>query len=419
MENTKDSILCIGYQEKYLNEIINVSKDKNIIVIEEPTLIKKETIPKIIVVPGEYQQSSQAVSIAKELNKKHRIIGVVPIREYAVPVTNDIANSLNLPRIGYKASRCFRDKMILRETLGEMSLSTFSQPRFKKIRNVQELEEFFEKFGPCVIKPSSKQSTVGVFKISSKKSITYYYNKSLKSTEPGRVANDRKLRWESHAEELISGQEYSTEVFVQNRNIVFYNSTKKITHDGPCPYEIGHILPLSLLNSKANDILNKSIRELVKLLDVENGIIHAEWMVNNNNQPYLIEAAGRAPGGFITDLISNAYNINFFKVLIEVLTNQKIDSFSKIPIKINSMRWLNPKNGKVVKVSNLQENFLNIPELKLLSGEITTKVGDAVTLENNQTRVDYFLCESQPSDKIEEQLDVLSNSLLITEDSKR
>lgn len=126
----KETLLCIGYHDKYINHLLHIQKKYKIIVIEEPTLIPKNFHKDIQIYSGKYQQNDDAIEIAQSINNQTNtnITSVIPLREYGVPCTNDIADILNLPKLGKLASRCFRNKIMLRNTLYEKELHYINQP---------------------------------------------------------------------------------------------------------------------------------------------------------------------------------------------------------------------------------------------------------------------------------------------------
>ncbi|MFV0576662.1 MAG: acetyl-CoA carboxylase biotin carboxylase subunit family protein [Vibrio sp.] len=405
-------ILCVGYQKTYIDEIMKVLKlDEQLLIIEEETLLNddlKESSIKYIT--GEYQQSYQAIDVVHSISDIYNFIAVVPIREYAVPVAYRIAQSLGLAGVGEVASVCLRDKFHLRNTIQQLTPHHFIQPIYRRIISLEELEAFYEEVGPCVIKPSAKQSTVGVFVIKEQSEIQKHYKASLDSNEPGRIVNDRVLTWEYHAESFLHGNEYSTELFIQHGTVKFYNGTQKKTHPGPCPFEIGHALPLSRIEPLINEKLHKAAIEFVALLSVENAIIHAEWIVSDNGTVGLVEAAARAPGCFITDLISNTYKFNFFRVWLDILAGTDNLIINNTPSVISAMRWISPPNGVVSKLHPFSENTQQ-SGFDLLSSEVTVKVGDSILLKNNQTRVGYLIAEMSNITSLAS-LDSLSDSII-------
>jgi len=405
-------VLCVGYQKSYIDEIASILKsDEQLLIIEEETLVNDDLKKSgIKYYTGEYQQSHGAANIIKDIGSCCNIAAVVPIREYAVPTAYRISQMLSLAGVGETASACLRDKFRLRNTIDQLAPSHFIQPTYRRITSLQELEAFYEEVGPCVIKPSTKQSTVGVFVIKSQSEVQRHYKASLDSDEPGRVANDRKLKWEYHAESYLHGSEYSTELFIQNDTVKFYNGTKKKTYDGPCPFEIGHALPLSIVDQAVDEKLQRAAIKFVSLLEIENAIIHAEWIVSDADDIGLVEAAARAPGCFITDLISNTYGFNFFRIWLDVLTGAENLFINNIPSCISAMRWLSPMDGVVLKVNELSPDVYH-RDLNLLRSDVTVKVGDSISLKNNQTRVGYVIAEMSSTSSLAS-LDSLTESII-------
>jgi len=408
-------LLCIGFQARYVAILRKVIPDHmNLLIMEEPSLLPTAGAnSRIEFIHGKYQQTTVTEDLLSLLSS-YDIRGVVPLREYAVPVANQVACALELPKIGNLASICLRDKLTLRSTMQNQKLDVIRQPKFEKISKLRELEDFFDRNGPTIIKPSNRQSTVGVFRIQNRNDIAELYWKSVNAVELGRTANDRPLVWTYQAEELVLGSEYSTEAFVQNGQVIFHNGTQKITSTGNCPFEIGHILPMSLLNQAVERLLNQATTELVEVLKIENGTLHAEWMITPDGEIYLIEAAGRAPGCFITDLIENSYKFSYFDAWQAVLTGRQVKNFGVTPTQISAMRWLNPQNGIVtaVDVSKLSSGANGI---SILSHNIAVKPGDQVSIVNNQTRVGHIICMASPSQFCLENLMSLADGIIHTE----
>ncbi|MDE9453250.1 ATP-grasp domain-containing protein [Xenorhabdus bovienii] len=411
----KVSVLLIGYLEQYIKSIKESFQDISISVIEESSLIPNNKIEGVKVFTGKYQQNNEALSVAIEINKTEKFNAVIPLREYAVPLCNDIATELGLLKIGRLASRCFRDKYLLRTTLSQMNLKYIKQPNFLRIENIDDLYEFYNKQGLCIIKPSNKQATVGVFKIISKDQISEFYQKSVNADEPGRLASDRKLIWEYQAEQLIEGSEYSVEMFVKNGNIIFFNVTKKITDDGAVPFEIGHMLPVSIFDAHQSKAFRAVCEELVNVMEVENSVLHSEWMVSGN-EIFLIECAARAPGGHITDLLNNSYEFQFFHQYLNLMMGLELSEFSS-PSRITAIRQFTPARGivkEVIKdISSLSRGVID--GIKILSYLNNMEKGDYISVENNQSRAGHIIIEGTCHKLMNEKLTQISSTAIITE----
>lgn len=403
------NLLVVGYIEQHLKDLKRCAPGIEITVVEEPTLLPKAPLPGVLIVEGRYQQWEEATQVVQGLG--NRFDAVIPLREYGVPAANDIAESLGLPRIGALASRCFRDKFLLRTTLAGLSLAQFSQPQFAPVRSEDDLRAFFAEHGPCVIKPSNKQATVGVFKIRDAGEIASFYGASTGADEPGRLATDRSLQWSYHAETLIPGQEYSSELFVHEGRILFCNVTKKATSDGPCPYEIGHVLPVSLFDKLTHERIAAACEELIDATHVGTAVLHAEWMLNDTGV-YLIECAGRPPGDHITELISNSYGVSFFRMYLDTMTGAQSQAHAA-PAVLTGIRLFNPPNGIVTAVRQTLQPEVH-GGVNLMTYSVSAELGAVVALANNQTRVGYAIAESKSLAKLEDALDRWADEAVVT-----
>ena len=339
------------------------------------------------------------------------------MREYSTPAAQDVAETLGLPRIGRLASRCFRDKFVLRRTVDTAGPVSFSQPAFAQVSNAADALAFFDTYGESIVKPSNRQSTVGVFRVRQRAEVAQRFAESVGADEPGRIASDRELAWRHQIEEFIDGKEYSTELFFRNGTTVFSNVTRKRTHAGVTPYEIGHTLPFSLINPVLSTRLIRATEELAQICGVDSGTVHAEWMVRNG-EIFLVECAGRPPGCFITDMISHSYGFKYFGLLVSVLAEQNGPIAPPEPPQepqiLSGMRWFDPEPGIVSSVCGEPETSVE-GGARLLEYSLSAKVGDVISLANNHTRVGYALVEGRTDAQVEELLDRLSWEAITTE----
>ncbi len=411
-----DALLLLGWKPVSIQAVLDLGLDKEILVLEEPTLCSPTRIEGARFIPARYQQSDEAIGVAIDLAEEYRIVAVVPLREYTTPAAQDVAEALGLPRIGHLASRCFRDKFVLRSTVAQAEPAHFSQPAFAQVSSSTDALAFFDQHGESIIKPSNRQSTVGVFRIRRRSEVARRFAESVNIDEPDRVASDRVLSWHHQIEEFINGQEYSTELFFRDGELVFSNATKKRTHDGVTPYEIGHTLPLALIASELSKRLVVAAQELAQICEVGSGTIHAEWMVRDG-EIFLVECAGRPPGCFITDLISHSYGFKYFALLISVLARLEVPipapDLTKSPELVSAMRWFNPDPGIVTVICNQPRNSIK-EGVQLLDYSLNAKVGDLFALTNNHTRVGYAIADGPIGTEVEEMLDQISFEAITT-----
>lgn len=404
------NLLMIGLNPNIVKSLERSSKKINLYVIEENELWATTNLDSPIIKEvrfGEYQQSLKCVDVAVNWSKDIVFNAVMSGREYGVLATNEIAKHLSLRNLGKKASLAVTHKTRLREALKD---SGINQPHYMKINSVNDLYNFHDRYGnePFILKPANRQSSVGVVRINNKEEIHKKWNEVLNSSEGNNVVTRRELSWDYQAEQLIEGYEVSVETFISNGKILLNNITKKITRPDNYFVELGHILPANLLKND-EELLLKSQKRLVQNLKIENGLIHSEWIISKG-QPFLIECAGRAPGGSIPDLFRLSYEVEMFDLYLSILL-EPIDILQIKPKSVSLLGHLTPLPGQVKEVKGLEiaRNLKGFVDFKLL-----IKEGECVPpLTNNGARVGYFIINSDTQNSVLELEKDIRNNLFI------
>ncbi len=107
---------------------------------------------------------------------------------------------------------------------------------------------------------------------------------------------------ESH----LDGQEFSCEVFVHNRKIRFLNINEYV--------HLGHsnFSPAGPELQEVRGVIKEAVEDLIEAFDIEYGMIHPEFFINEKGKISFGEVAARVPGGHIFELIEDAYGFNPF-----------------------------------------------------------------------------------------------------------
>ncbi|MGL4850507.1 MAG: ATP-grasp domain-containing protein [Clostridium sp.] len=93
-------------------------------------------------------------------------------------------------------------------------------PRFEKIDSLEELKYFY-KGSDIIFKPTNRQASLGISKISSEDEIGEAWKYTTKAEESKKQVIKRNFKEEFIAEEYIDGYEVSVESFVQNGKSIF------------------------------------------------------------------------------------------------------------------------------------------------------------------------------------------------------
>ena len=151
--------------------------------------------------------------------------------------------------------------------------------------------------------------------------------------------------------------------------------------------------------------IKKIIYEIVQYLNLDNLVLYPQFIIDKNNQPNLIEIAGRVPGGFMREVSMLASGIDpvKFQILI-AMKEKKVLNKSKIIFKkksvfvkfltsneINKLSKLDKKNiYKAQKILGIYKIYLNqlkkIPNLKNSSSRFGAIISHGKNLNYAKTK---------------------------------
>lgn len=382
------NVLLLGLNKSWA-EILSENENINFYVIEEPELwVNKKlsvtdfpNVKEVKLLKYQFKNENEMDEIIYYA-KKIKADVIIPGLEYSVAPASYVASLLNLPNLGILAAKTLTNKYSLRKKIGNTKIA---QPRYKKVGNMEAVKEFFE--GPIIIKPTNRQASAGVIKVFNKKDIPFSWKHAL-GVDEGVNVTEREIEVDFLVEELLIGQEVSVEVLVNKGKIQFFNITVKETSDGKFPVEIGHYVPGDFPN-KIKTNLRQNMEILISELDVQTGILHAEWIIVND-APYLIECAGRAPGDYIFQLIKMAYGFCPYSAMLDIFLSKttKINQQEERGVAIAFLSA--NENGYLKSLKGFDE--LNCKPEVLRTG-MFAEVGDKVnTLHSSWDRLGMIIC---------------------------
>src|SRR5690625_6087567 len=117
---------------------------------------------------------------------------------------------------------------------------------------------------------------------------------------------------ESH----LDGVEISCEAFIHNRKLKFLNITEYVV--------FGHSMmaPPSPEIEELRPRVRETVEQLIDTFDIECGLIHPEFFLNEKNELSFVEVAYRIPGGHIFNLIQRVYDFCPFQARSEEHTSE-------------------------------------------------------------------------------------------------
>lgn len=322
-------ILIVGVSD-YLNPIINILKKKKLrFYLVGLNNNKSEFNKKIIKI--NYFDKEKILKIAKEIGITH----IIPdCNDISYLTASYIANKLKIQ--GYEQLRI--SKLLLNKRLFYFFClkNKIKIPKFYYCKKKQLLKKNI-KF-PVLIKPEESYSGIGIIKIDKKKILKKinYKNKLLFS-------------------EFIRGKLYSHSCFVNKNTIVNSYFVKEYCLNYPYTVDFSKVERRG--NNKSQEKVIKVVSKLIKLLQIQSGLVHTQYIVNKNNI-YLIEVTRRLPGDFYNELIKLSYgNNNYINNYVNNFISEKFSLEKNNFQKSLRKNFFNEEKSKLKKILNNYKIF--------------------------------------------------------------
>ncbi len=260
-----------------------------------------------------------------------------------------ISNQLNLPFHKLETIKKIRDKYLMRDILRKVGLENIQSA---SIDSVQDIYKFISGVGfPIILKPRSGLGSIGVEKIESFEEIESAYRRS--TIEMGNTA--------LVAEQFITGQEYSAEIFCEKGEYLILSTTHKFKN--PTTFvEQGHFCPANL-TEKETRLVSETIPKILKALNIENGACHTEFIISSDGI-HIVETHLRVAGDLIPEMVLAVTGIDEIEYLARqslgeaVLPKikEKLITNNKHPQKYSSV-WFFDKNadGIITRIDGIEE----------------------------------------------------------------
>lgn len=302
------------------------------------------------IVECEYQVPGALVSFLSGPQAPGRAAAaVIPAIEYAVEAAADAAALLGLPGLTPEAAGVFRDKYRLRQLAESAGLRN---PRHTLVDDPEAAKAFLAAVGGrCVLKPTTRQGSLGVQHIESPAEIDAGWTMTAVPVG-GAVIPERGIPSRVLMEQAVTGPEFSVEMLVSGGAVCFANVTAKHLFGGRFPVERGHDVPASLPIGDGKLLVEATIA-LAEAAGVSDAILHAEWILHDG-EPVLVECAARIPGGQITRLIRLASDFPLIPAYLEVMLGDR-PAASPVPLRGAAIRYLTAPPGTVADVAGEYE----------------------------------------------------------------
>jgi biotin carboxylase len=267
---------------------------------------------------------------------------IIAVNEAGVYSAAKASQDLGLKNHKPESVKYFTDKGHMREKWKSEDLS---QPNFIVVNSWKRIKKAIDDIGlPIILKPCLNWGSKGISLISEQDKIEEAINFAKNF-----CINERYI-----IEEFIPGKEMTIEGIVQNTELSILTYSDK-THQPHPFYRVA--MSLNYPGNFEQDVILRMkllIKNAVNSLEIIDGAIHAECMINDKGI-YLIELAGRPGGGHIFSyIVKAASGISMPEALVRILLDENIDIKPRFQ-KGACYKFFTPPTGIFKKIKGIEE----------------------------------------------------------------
>lgn len=220
--------------------------------------------------------------------------------DVSVPTVLFIAEQMKLPCIQCENIDSFRLKSTMRKICSERGISSIP---YCVSSSIIDVLAFFDALpiGSAIIKPVDSQGSRGVQKISSREGVFVAFEEARKHSRSGSVIIER----------FIEGLEIEVDTIVRDKQIIctligdVYNFDVENSFSA---YE--RIYPTSLPTS-IQDSVHTVNAKVIRSFGLDTGWTHGEYIVDKNNNVFLLEIGARGGGNYIgSDIVREMVGVS-------------------------------------------------------------------------------------------------------------
>ncbi|MDF9495343.1 ATP-grasp domain-containing protein [Bacillus cereus] len=244
---------------------------------------------------------------ALELFDKYKYHSIIATNELDLLRAANLRDYLAIMGQNWESAIAYRNKVKMKEILSDKGVSV---PKFKQIETPLDVINFVQENGyPIVVKPIDGTASTNTGIVKDKKDFDSLLSLGLSPN--------------IEVEEFIEGDMYHVDGIVMNGEIVFIWPSKYL-NGGCLAFQDNKYLGSYILGKK-NPLFNRIINyteELIRSLPTpQNTVFHAELFHTPNDELVLCEIASRIAGAYIPDVISQSFDINLRKIMVQMQCN--------------------------------------------------------------------------------------------------
>lgn len=274
-----------------------------------------------------YNVSTTDLDGVLSLAQKLRIDGIVAYAsDPAAPTAAYVSEKLGLPGNPYKSVKILTQKDLFRAFLAE---NGFNTPKAKGYIKREDALHDYERFKfPVMVKPVDSSGSKGVVKVFAPDELPSAIDEALSYSRAGRFIIEEFIVKKGYQ---VSGDGFSVDgrlAFTSFGNEL-YASSGGTTRDYVA---LGEFWP-SLLTDEQRQKVNNELQKLMTALKMRTCAYNIEVILDENDEPYVIELGPRNGGSYIPQLIKYATGVDLIDYTIKAAIGESCEGLDMVETK--------------------------------------------------------------------------------------
>lgn len=321
-----------------------------------------------------YQESTTDREAIFKIAQYEKIEGILAYAsDPAAPTAAYVAEKMGLPGNPYESVDILCNKDKFRIFLKE---NGFNTPESKSYTNIEEAINDCETLKyPLIIKPVDSSGSKGVTVLHSNKNLEEALKVAFSFSRCHRIIIEDFI--ERKHQYLIGG-----DLFIVDGEIILWGLLNCHRDNEVNPLvPVGKSYPLKLENDDIKRV-KETLYSLVKKLNIRNGSMNVELIVDKMNRVWPIDIGPRSGGNMIPELLGDIFNICISEMSIQAAMGEKINKNIECTDGYYATHNLHTnKNGHYKKI-----NFTNELNALIYKKCLYKKTGDVVEYFNDASK---------------------------------
>ena len=266
--------------------------------------------------PGQYEAdkfyliSTTDKEAVLKVAEEEQIAGVLAYAsDPAAPTAAYVAEKLNLPGNPYESVETLCNKDIFRMFLEN---NGFNAPMACGYMDAKEVKRDVEKFRlPVIIKPVDSSGSKGATVLHSWKQLDKAIDDAFSFSRAHRIIVEEYI--EKKHEYLIGG-----DIFIQNGKVILWGLLNCHRDSKVNPLvPVGKSYPAQISIEDYKNVQD-TLQAMVEKLNIRNGAMNVELIVDKNNRIWPIDVGPRNGGNMIPDLLGLIFNVDVVEMSVKI-----------------------------------------------------------------------------------------------------